>query len=357
MNKRALLMVVLGCWSVTLSGCSLLFGNEGYFRSRSLDYQEAKQHQQLVFPPDVEVVARPELYPIPDIRAGDYYKPADIDDVPRPESLLSVIQDAGLEMRTDGSINWLVAERKTTELWEDLQLFFKASGIQLEVIDPESKTLITAWLQPKKKEPEGFWDSFVDFFSLDNTPNLREKFRVKLVESAGIDRHEIYVDHIRIDTSEEELPELSAIEWQSDAEEDGLVAAMYDEVIAYLSDEEVRFRRSSLFSQNLASSTSFVMTRDGNDLPVLVIQKDFNRAWIDVGEALDKSDLVVEDRNRSLGLYYVVYGKNEEGDENIFQLKLNRAENGIQVAVQLDDENIAPKDVSDEILETVKENL
>ena len=351
------MILAIGLSTNLISGCSFLFGNEGYFRSRSLDYQAAQEQKPLVLPADTDVVARPEIYPVPDISpTNTYYKPGDLDEVPRPESLLSVDEDAGLEMRTDGERNWLVAERSFDDLWSDLLLFYKASGVQLDSADASSKTIVTSWLKPKKKEPEGFWDSFVDFFSLDNTEHQREKFRVQVQPGERVNQQNIYVEHVRIDISDESLPEIGDIQWSTDDDEDSLVTAMYDEIVSYLSDDEVRFRRSSLFSQNLTSSASYILTRDGNDFPVLVIQQDFNRAWIAVGEALANTDLVIDDRNRSLGIFYLLFGKDEDGEDLQYELKLNRAENGVQVAVQINDEQIAPRDVSDLILGKVTEN-
>ncbi|MCG8317243.1 MAG: outer membrane protein assembly factor BamC, partial [Pseudomonadales bacterium] len=351
MNLRSSMILAIGLSTNLISGCSFLFGNEGYFRSRSLDYQAAQEHKPLVLPADVEVVARPEIYPIPDINPTvSYYRPADLDEVPRPESLLSVDVDAGLEMRTDGESNWLVADRSFEDLWDDLLLFYKASGVQLESADVASQTIVTSWLKPKKKAPEGFWDSFVDFFSFDNTENQREKFRLQVLAGERVTQQNIFVQHVRIDISDESLPETANIAWSTDGDEDSLVTAMYDEIISYLSDDEVRFRRSSLFSQNLTSSAPYVLTRDGNGFPVLVIQQDFNRAWIAVGDALANTNLVIDDRNRSLGIFYLMYGKDQDGEDLQYELKLNRAENGVQVAVQINDEQIAPRDVSDLIL-------
>lgn len=357
MNGRLPLLLVLLAGVSLLNGCSFLFGNEGYFRSRSMDYQAAEQSHPMVLPPETEVVARPDIYPIPDIRAGDYYQPAEIDEVPRPESLLNVNEDAGIELVSDGKQSWLVVEKPLPELWEDLALFFKASGIRIEQFDEEQKTMETAWLQPKKKPAEGFWDSVVDFFSWDRTPYQREKFLVRVVPWDTQDQYRVTVNHIRVDLDDGELPENDSIDWQAPAEDPELVSAMYDEITSYLSDDEVRFRRSSLFSQNLTSQAKFLLTRDGNDYPVLVIQQDFNRAWIAVTEAIDQSDLIIADRNRSLGIFYLNFGKNEEGEPAQYQLKLNRAENGIQVAVQVSDDQVAPKTVSDDILNKIKEKL
>ena len=359
MRFRIFYPLLIGLVTTSITGCSVLFGNEGYFRSRSMDYQAAEQTRPLVMPPGIEMAARADIYPIPDIRQGEYYVPKDIEEVPRPEALLSVFGDAGLEMVTDGDRKWLVAERALPALWEDLGFFFKASGVELDSLDADTRTLTTVWLQPRQKEAEGFWDSFVELFSFDKTPYLREKFRLRVEPSDKADQYRILVDHVRVDTEDDPLPAAEDIHWQqgSDDDEKELVAAMYDELVNYLSDDEVRFRRSSLFSQNLISRAPYLLTRDGNDFPVLVMQQDFNRAWIAVAESLEKSGMVIEDRNRSLGIFYVNHGENEDGEPKQYQLKLNRAENGIQVAVQISDDEVAPKEISDQILERVKEKL
>src|SRR3546814_16093444 len=51
----------------------------------------------------------------------------------------------------------------------------------------------------------------------------------------------------------------------------------------------------------------------GRGSPVLQLDTDFNRAWSSVGRALAASDILVEDLDRSLGVYYINLA---EGAEN-----------------------------------------
>jgi len=47
--------------------------------------------------------------------------------------------------------------------------------------------------------------------------------------------------------------------------------------------------------------------QEGNNQGYIEMSAGFDRAWRDIGLALDRSNFTVEDRNRSSGIYYVRY--------------------------------------------------
>ena len=100
------------------------------------------------------------------------------------------------------------------------------------------------------------------------------------------------------------------------------------------------------------------MTKDGNGYPVLVVEQDFNRAWEIVRKSLRKSKINVEDLNRSLATYYVGYGSDQEGAPAVvYEIKLTQGENGIHIAVQEDDNTLAPIEVAERLLSLIKSNV
>ncbi len=110
--------------------------------------------------------------------------------------------------------------------------------------------------------------------------------------------------------------------------------------------------------QNEDVEPRIAITRDGNGYPVLVIGMDFNRAWESVGRALRESNINVVDLNRSLATYYLDNRYTEGEDEpEMIELKLNRGERNIHVAVQKDDNTLMNKPVSEQILSLLKDNL
>lgn len=104
MNKLTV-GVALCISSLSLAGCGV-FGNDGYFRDRSNDYQQADSLAPLQIPEGINAKHQEELYEIPQI-ASNGLEEGDFE-VPRPQAL-SV--NAGLErvkIQKLGSNRWVL---------------------------------------------------------------------------------------------------------------------------------------------------------------------------------------------------------------------------------------------------------
>lgn len=80
-------------------------------------------------------------------------------------------------------------------------------------------------------------------------------------------------------------------------------------------------------------STRIVLTRDGNDYPIIMIYAAFPWAWEYVGHSLVKTDLRIDDRSRDAGIFFIKVPKAYALDERDAQIKLSHTVNGVQVAV------------------------
>ena len=80
-------------------------------------------------------------------------------------------------------------------------------------------------------------------------------------------------------------------------------------------------------------NTRIVLTRDGNDYPIIMIYTAFPWAWEYVGQSLAETDLRVEDRSRDAGIFFVRVPKQYGLGEKEAQIKLSHTVNGVQVAV------------------------
>ena len=76
-----------------------------------------------------------------------------------------------------------------------------------------------------------------------------------------------------------------------------------------------------------------ILGRDGNGYPIIMLNTQFVWAWEQVGQAVAKTDLRIEDRNRESGIYYVRVPSEYGLAERQAQLKLSQTVNGIQIAV------------------------
>src|SRR3990167_9226807 len=103
--QHALVLPVL----LAISGCAWLFGEEGEFRDRSMDYAKADSISHLRGPLGMSAKELKQRFPIPALGQGNFYVPKDSDDLPRPQALVSVDESAGLELRADeDDQQWLV---------------------------------------------------------------------------------------------------------------------------------------------------------------------------------------------------------------------------------------------------------
>lgn len=350
--RPALLMAAL----LALSGCSYLFGDKGQFRERALDYKEAGSVAPLSLPAGVESKPIKQRYPIPAIGQADFYEPEESDSVPRPQSLLSVNEAAGLELRQDAGKLWLVVERSPDELWTQLNEF-AASNVSVDVSDRGAGLIETGWLAPRRlPSEEGFWKSVWRFITFSGGEK-RDRFQILMTSNttADFDSSIVRVNHVRVST-----PQPESVEWPADPENIELVTIVYDELMLFL-EQGGRKAGASVLSQDMRVVPKYTMTRDGNDYPILVVNLDFNHAWLSVGQALAKAEVGVTDLDRTLGIYYLAEKatvmEDDDEVEKELQLRLISSESGIQVAVQVDDDTLAPQQQSARILNRIREAL
>lgn len=111
-------------------------------------------------------------------------------------------------------------------------------------------------------------------------------------------------------------------------------------------------------SSQVVPETRVVLTRDGNNYPVLMLDLDFDWAWQEVGDALkQQSSVKVEDIDRGLGVYFIAIDGKRNSVGEPWQLKLNYTANGIQVALQVDENAMAPVELSAPLMEQLKDGI
>ena len=95
------------------------------------------------------------------------------------------------------------------------------------------------------------------------------------------------------------------------------------------------------------------LVQDGNGYPMLTIDQDFMVSWELVGETLLQLSVPVEDLDRTLAIYFIRIPSRSRPElaEQIFELHLMRNEQGSQLTLSRNQDELAPKDVSQEFFE------
>lgn len=337
-------------------GCGYMFGSEGKFRDRSLDYQKAEVSAPLVIPEGIPHKDTAELLPIPEVKAKDGFKPSEKVEIPQPDKLVQATDTGDMQIKSKGDHKLLVMQADAAAAQAKVKAFLENTHIQIAAENAQTGLLETDWLLPKKENPNekpGFFKRM--WRAITFSSGSREKFQFRTVQDGQ--QANVSVWHYSKRYSEgDTLP--SSVNWNKAEDDSDLANDMLDALFAYLQDEKSALRSASFLPKTLSASPRSNLTADGNGFPVLMLEQDFNHAWYQVGEALQKAKIKIDDINRSLGIFYLQV-KNPNDDDKLMdvQLKLVQSETGVQVNVQKDDESFAPIDVCNSVLTTIKSNL
>ena len=95
-----------------------------------------------------------------------------------------------------------------------------------------------------------------------------------------------------------------------------------------------------------------VLTQDGNAYPVLNIAGDFNPIWDRLDIALRASNVKIDDRDQRVGLYYLDL-PDPDGKKTIYQLRVTRSQSAYVLALQKDDDTLAPEAMTRTLFESI----
>lgn len=376
MKRLAGLSVLALCLSST-AGCSWmsldwLWGENGLFRDRANDYQEARQVPALRIPSGMEVRPMEPMLSIPknvaDSRVTGGYE------TPRPQRLQSVAsaeaRDFSLQITPEQ--RWLIAQRPPAQLWTAARQFLRDNGFVIAEEKPHMGEMITAWQRAADYAP-----------ALRQAAPASDYVRLRLRIEPGVQRNssEIFVATVS-------RPVGSQIEppWPSRTGNVTLETALLDEIQTSFSRASgVGDTVSLLAERDYDAPSRVTLIKDAGGNPLLQLDTDFDRAWSRVGGALESADIRVDDLNRSLGTYYINLSEGSSGRSqekkgfldslgvNIFkskpkpeevearaeryQIRVIKVSDGIQVSVEKDINTLAPAEVSRRILGLLQEHL
>ncbi|AWF80037.1 lipoprotein-34 [Microbulbifer sp. A4B17] len=274
--------------SVTLAGCGV-FGNDGYFRDRSNDYQHADSLTPLRIPEGVNTKHQEELYEIPQI-AGEQLAQGDFE-VPRPQAI-SV--NAGLDkvkIQKLGGNRWVLVTQPPEEVWPQLHQFLRSSGLTLEMSDASAGVLETAWMTFKE------------------SPDTKDKYRLQVETGVQPDTTEVHVRHLSVPSAAQVGGSVNWPKQSSSPEREGW---MIDEMSTALASETAA-ATASLVAQAIGSSTLKVQLREpaGNE-PYIAMGLEMDRAWATVAHAVNSGAYRLHREDADIGLFYVTYDEERE---------------------------------------------
>lgn len=285
-NVPALALTLIVC--LGLAACSSS-------SARKAEYLRSKSLPSLEMPPDL---TEPELQGEMDLPQSYLAQEAQAD---RQGSEPVLPKQANVEIFRDRDMRWLRIHMAPEKIWARLRTFWELQGLELKKDQPRLGIMETQWAENRADIPGDWITNLVSkvFKSLYSAPT-RDKFRMRLERTDDDEISEIIVTHYGLEELQRGKDEFYETVWQSRPSDPELEAEILSRMMAYFGTPK------ELADKQLASAVAAQQqARARIDGDMLRIEEPFVRAWRRVGIALDRLGLVVEDRDRSAGVYYV----------------------------------------------------
>jgi outer membrane protein assembly factor BamC len=311
--KSISVMLLLGA----LSACDSI-----PFIDNSSDYKGAGRSRPLEVPPDLTAAKTSDAYSIPGSTSYSSYNENQEGQEPGVEQILPTAD--GVKMEKAGAQRWLVVNAPAEKIWPVIREFWLDQGFAVRVESPETGVMETEWVEADaiklKEDKRNMGDKFDAW--LDKLSGLadKRKFRTRLERGEKAGTTEIYMTHRSVNGAPDDgknvvNTQLGKIEtgYRLDADKKTNTADQYDsdldvELLRRLMVKlGVAEKQAQEIAANPVSPKRASVAKESDGSVTLTVDDAFDRAWRRVGLALDRIGFVMEDKNRSEGVFYVRY--------------------------------------------------
>ena len=306
LRKFVVLFFVLGL-SLGLTACS-------WTSERQAVYEKKAEHDTyLEAPPDLTIPAGNNALDIPSIgsSAATYSRFTGSQQQTSDKVLASVSGDARIVR--DGGMQWLEIKASADALWPQLIAFVRNEGFEIKNSDTRLGLIETDWQENRVNIPSNWFSKLI---SKIYESGLRDKYRIR-VEKAEKSVTRIFIAHQGLQEKSTPVDNISHVDtwWELRESDPELEAEMMQRFLVYRGVGE----STAKAMVKAPDYQERAILREEADSAYLQINENFPRSWRRTGLALDRIGVLVEDRNRSAGMYYIKlteeYWKTHEGED------------------------------------------
>lgn len=290
-----------------LSGCSLFGGDKN-------KDNPVKLREVLEVPPDLARPAAGESSGVPpssaaysDFTAKNNKESAKI--ALSGQAISSPTAPGGpVRLEKDGALQWLVVSEPAEQVWLQARAYLQRSNYKLAVENARAGLLETDWQDRPAVIGSGILGTVL---SAMHSTGLRDKLRIRVESGRVAGTSEVYVSHLGLEEvflSDGSGTSTHQIFWQPRPADRQMESDLIAKLMVHFGADEKQAKGQ--------------LTAGGGERATLLDRKlqlpqdDLDEAWRRVGLALDRSGVVIEDRNRSNGIYFVRYTTGEKPESS-----------------------------------------
>ena len=286
--------------------------------SDKVDYKKSGDVRgpNLALPPDLITAQADRRYVVQDGTAtmSEYNQAVKKSSQMRSNVLTGI---PGMKIERDGDRRWLVVDKPATELYPQVKDFWQENGFLLAIDSPSTGIMETDWAENRAKIPQDIIRRTLGRV-LDSAYDSgeRDKFRTRL-ELQKPDVTEIYITHKgAIETPvKDSSGAMITTQWTIRPTDPELEAVFLARLMERLGMTQEQAKAQVAATASAPKTPRAKLVEEGTATRI-EMSSGFDRAWRDVGLALDRSNFTVEDRDRSRGIYFVRYVNPKELGDN-----------------------------------------
>ena len=287
---RVVLVVTL---LMNLIACSSTPAWKGIYSSEIKE----KGMSKLDVPPDLSQPDVTDSLALPNIAAGGSTYSAFTNTSYKGDKVTPA-KPKGIKLIRDGANQWLEINTPAEKLWSELRVFFTEVGFEVKREDINLGIMETNWLENRASLPTNWFSKLLNRIS---STGLRDKYRARLEKTnkSGVTR--IFITHQGLKEHAAEDINSIKIWWAARPSDPELEAEMYQRFLIFRDVSKAEAKK--LFAKLTTKERTRIIDKD--ETKMLQVGEGFARTWRRIGIALDRIGLLVEDRNRSDGVYYL----------------------------------------------------
>ena len=289
-SKIIILLMVF----VLASGCS-------WFGGKKSTSQGQRDSRSLEVPPELTQPQTSDSMSIPVVTPGQAgYGPRTGDQQAPVVDAALLPGPAGAKVVQVGDLRWAELEGRPEAIWQEAQGFLRSLGFEISYEDPQLGILETNWLSNRAYRNIGFFKSL---FGGVMVVGLRDRYRFRLERADAPNITRLYLTHQGMieDVLEDDSGESINRVWRWRPADPELEAEVLQRFLMFRGMDETQAEQVT--APKPPAERAVLQDVDGGQL--VLVNDNFARTWRRVGVAIDRLGLIVDDRNRSEGLYYL----------------------------------------------------
>ena len=315
--KRFMIKPIILLALLALVGCDSI-----PFMNSAPDYKGAGRAKPLEVPPDLTAVTSSDAYAVPG-GSTSYSSYSQQGQDGQDVGVEKILPNAeGVTLHRSGHDRWLVVNAPAEKIWPVIREFWLDMGFAVRVERPEIGVMETEWIESdalKVEEKGSYGDKFDKWLDKLSGYADRRKFRTRLDNGAEAGTTEIYMTHRTVSSAPDDgknkiQTQLGEIDtgYRADASKAKDANVTDDELdVELLRRLMVKLGLDASQAKQIASAPIIEkhaqLLKDTDGSAALLLNDSFDRGWRRVGLALDRVGFVIEDKDRSNGLFFVRY--------------------------------------------------